>query len=340
MSLAFGNVVHPPFIDRLIPDAQTGAWDNLGPRKPVGVCQHSMVGSLWGTDGWFRRGIAVSNGLTDYGIGGTTDGPQWDGVILRWNDPLGGAQPGISPHRAGWANGGSDGLEGDGPLFVRTLGINAINRDLVSIERSDGGDISTPVSPKQFESICALTAYWFDWARVPWDRFPLNPAHNLVTHFLHFEFATKACPFPPVTTRIDEIQERVRAILKAGQTLGISSPVEEHPRPPTPDHHAWPRDWDEAKLAKRWGSVRQVEPGGTIKQFGWNPTHPVCNAWVARAAADDRRPHESDLPRPLIWQRIRGDDTQVSDLIMFAGSPSRQWALYRPAPHIRWTWAN
>jgi hypothetical protein len=42
--MVFGKVVHPPFIDRLIPDAQTAAWDNLGQRNPVGVCQHSMVG--------------------------------------------------------------------------------------------------------------------------------------------------------------------------------------------------------------------------------------------------------------------------------------------------------
>src|SRR3954469_10116121 len=56
MPLVFGNVQHPPFIDRLIPDRQTSAWDDLGPRRPVGVCQHSMVGTLWGTDGWFRRG--------------------------------------------------------------------------------------------------------------------------------------------------------------------------------------------------------------------------------------------------------------------------------------------
>lgn len=228
MSLTFGNVKHPPFTNRLIPNAQTSAWDDLGQRKPLGVCQHSMVGSLWGTDAWFRRGRA-STGLTDYGIGGATDGPRWDGVILRWNDPRG--------RRSGWANGGSDGLEGDGPLFVRTLGVSAINRDLVSIERSDGGNIQTPMSPKQFESICQLTAYWFDQAKVPWDRFPVHPAHGIVTHFLHYEFATKACPFPPVTNRIDEIQSRVRQILKAAQTATADpSPTPHLPSPITPDH--------------------------------------------------------------------------------------------------------
>jgi hypothetical protein len=174
MTLTFGNVSHPPFVDRLIPDWQNSAWDDLGSRRPIGVCQHSMVGSLWGTDAFFRLGSG-SVGLTDYGIGGATDGPQWDGVIFRWNDPRGhthqnvnydGITGKVSKNRAGWANGGADGLEGDGPLFVRTFGTHAINTKLVSIERSDGGDIATPMSPKQFESICALTAYWFDYAKV------------------------------------------------------------------------------------------------------------------------------------------------------------------------------
>ena len=192
MSYTYGNVPHPPFTDRLIPDIQNRAWDNLGPRKPVGVCQHSMLGTLWGTDGYFRRGSA-GRALTDYGIGGVTDGALWDGVILRWNDPLGraahvtidGISRTVSANRAPWANGGSDGLDGNGAPFVRRLGVSAINRDLVNIERSDGGKEMTPMSPKQFESICALTAHWFDLANVPWDRFPTNPAFGIVTHLLH-----------------------------------------------------------------------------------------------------------------------------------------------------------
>jgi hypothetical protein len=155
--------------------------------------------------------------LTDYGIGGSTDGAL-DGAIWRWNDPTG--------RRSGWANGGSDGLEGDGPAFVQKLGVNAINRDLVSIERSDGGDINTSMSPKQFEAICQLTAYWFDQAQVPHDAFPVNPKVGVVTHMLHKEFATKDCPFPPVYNRITEIQDRVRAILKQYQeTAGAPAPT-------------------------------------------------------------------------------------------------------------------
>ncbi len=102
MTLRFGTIPHPPFVDRLVLDRETAAWDDLGPRRPVGVCLHSMHGTLWGTDSYFRRG-AASTGLTDYGIGGATDGERWDGVILRWNDPRGRAHTGVSPNRSGFS---------------------------------------------------------------------------------------------------------------------------------------------------------------------------------------------------------------------------------------------
>lgn len=342
MVYTFGNVPHPPFVDRLIPDSQNRAWDNLGPRQPVGVCQHSMVGTLWGTDGYFRRG-AQSTALTDYGIGGSTDGAAWDGVILRWNDPLGraatvtidGRPQQVSANRAGWANGGSDGLEGDGPLFVRRLGINAINRDLVSIERSDGGNTATPMSAKQFESICALTAHWFDVARVPWDRFPLNPAHDIVTHLLHYEFATKACPFPPVTSRIDEIQNRVRQILKAGQTLG--APADPTPVPPTntkvrPDHAWWPQGYDLATLKERFGALERFHLDGAVTRAPFDERGIISNAWVARGVEEQRTARE--LPRALRWWVLRADADQTYDLVTF----DDRWVLFRPDQHVTWTW--
>jgi hypothetical protein len=326
----FGNVVHPPFVDKYIPNSQTSAWDDLGQRTPLGVCQHSMIGSLTGTDGWFRRGTA-SNGLTDYGIGGSTDG-NLDGVIYRWNDPKG--------RRSGWANGSSDGLEGDGVAFVRKMGINAINRDLVSIERSDGGNINTPMSDRQFAAICGLTAYWFDQAEVPWDQFPLNPHVNLVTHLLHKEIATKDCPFPPVYNRIQEIQNRVRSIMKAAQVPSVVPPKELPPESiPVPDT-GWPKGWTTPQLADRWGTIPRFEPNGGIGAFSFNENHAVINAWVARAAGDANRTHHTDLPRPIAWHRLNADDGRVSDVILFHGSAARAWALYRPDVNVRWVWAN
>jgi hypothetical protein len=342
MANHFGNVWHPPFIDRLILDSQTRAWDNLGPRRPVGVCQHSMVGTLWGTDGYFRRG-SQNTALTDYGIGGATDGAAWDGVILRWNDPLGkaatvavdGVPHSVSANRAGWANGGSDGLEDDGVLFVRRLGISAINRDLVSIERSDGGKIETPMSAKQFESICALSAHWFDVARVPWDRFPVHPAHDLVTHLLHYEFATKACPFPPVTARIDEIQSRIRQILKGGQTLGKPAepaPSPSSPGPNRPTHDWWPQGYDLALLKERFGVLERLNLDGTVTPAPFDERGVISNAWVARGVQERRTARQ--LPHDLRWWVLRADADQTYDLVTF----DDRWVLFRPDQHVAWTW--
>lgn len=323
-AITFGNVKHPPFVERLIPDAENAAWDDLGQRVPVGVCQHSMVGSLWGTDGWFRRG-RQSTGLTDYGIGGATDGPQWDGVILRWNDPRG--------RRSGWANGGSNGLEGDGPLFVRTYGVAGINRNLVSIERSDGGDIGTPMSPKQFESICQLSAYWFDWAKVPWDRFPLNPARECVTHLLHLEFATKTCPHPPVTNEIDRIQDRIRAILKAGQTAG-GGPSVPPPGPIEPDHGNWaPYGWEPFKA--RFGDVRRHNPDGTVEQFFADPKGIITNTWFQRAKAEGLPLNQ--VPTPADWWVL---DSEFTDRIDIIASDGSIWVLEGHAGNDGFRWVK
>lgn len=331
MALTFGKVPHPPFQDRYIPDSQNGAWNDLGQRRPFGAVQHSMIGTLMGTDGWFRRG-RISTGLTDYGIGGSTDGAL-DGVIFRWNDPRG--------RRAGWANGTTDGLEGDGPLFVRTLGVNAVNRDLVSIERSDGGNINTPMSPKQFESICALTAYWFDQAKVPWDRFPLNPALGIVTHFLHYEFATKACAFPPVNDRIGEVQNRVRAIMKAAQTKGTEEPTTPPVHPPQPPHDRFPFGWTAKQLKGRFGEVPYNEDGqeGT-RHFALTkePAAGIVNAWIQRAEEEERE-RLIDLPRPQRWIVLTNDSGQRTELFTFAHESG--WVLIRPpGENATWTWAN
>jgi hypothetical protein len=321
MPVTFGRVLHPPFRDRLIPDAATRAWDDLGQRNPVGAVFHTMVGTLWGTDQYFRSGAPA---LTDYGIGGSTDGPAWDGAILRWNDPRG--------RRSGWANGGSDGLEGDGPLFVRTLGIDAINRHLVSIERSDGKDVTTPISPKQFESMCALTAYWFDQAQVPWDRFPANPniAGGIVTHFLHKEFATKGCPWAAVESRIDRLQERIRQILKAAQA-NQDAPAT-GPIPATPDHAWWPQGYGVEALRAQFGGLARHLADGRVKRMGFDPAGVISNAWVARGVAERKEARE--LPAARDWWSHPAGDLQEIDLITFADG----WVLLRPDRNVAWRW--
>jgi hypothetical protein len=323
-AVVFGRVPHPPFQDKIIPNSQTTAWNDLGTRVPVGVCQHSMVGSLVGTDGYFRLPQPGGRlGLTDYGIGGSTDGAN-DGVIFRWNDPLG--------RRSGWANGSADGLEGDGPLFIRTYGVNGVNKNLISIERSDGGNTNTPMSAKQFASIVALTAYWFDYARVPWNKFPLNPSSGAVTHLLHKEFATKDCPFPPVYTRINELQDAVRGLLRQYQTA-TAPPVEPPkptppPEPVEPDHEEYPEGMTKETVTKLFGVLIRHNPDGTTKEFRFNPKGLVSNAWLARGRSERMYPAGKD------WYVQMGPGTKKREIIQFQNG----WVFTQANVDEPWVW--
>lgn len=341
--IIFGRVAAPPIVDRYIPDWQNSAWNNLGQRRGIGVCQHSMIGSLRGTDLWFRNDPPrIAQALTDYGIGGSTDGAL-DGVIYRWNDPYG--------IRSGWANGGSDGLEGDGPAFVSTMGINAINRDLVSIERSDGGNINTPMSEKQFESICQLTAYHFDKAGVPYYSFPINPHFGIVTHMLHFEFATKACPFDPVRSNIQVIQDRIREIMKAAQLVEdpvstpggepVPEPEPEQPTKPQPVP-AWPNGWTDDALDKKFGQVPEIDlrngpQNMVVKMRSFNPNGTISRMWVQRAVAANI----TELNRiPVISHIIRSKskDGVESWTLTVPRSGYPDWVAFKGDRNQTWIW--
>lgn len=318
-----------------------------------------MLGSLWGTDRYFRndnphKGFRAT-GLTNYGVGNDSDGPEWDGVILRWNDPRGaphvvqmdynpannlweygrGKFYNVSPRRAGWASGGSDGLEGDGVAFVRVLGVNKINK-LVSIERSDNGSQTAPVSPKQFESICQLEAYWFDQAKVPWDTFPTNPEFGIVTDMEHWEFATKACPFTAMRAKTTLFQDRIREILKQYQV--VVEPAE--PTDPIPPQPEWPNGWTTDELKKWFGSVlevdfRNLEKGFTPRTFNANGV--ISNMWVQRAVAEGiteiRR-----IPKPGYIAISAAKDGTACHSFVVPRSGYPDWVAFRGDGNDAWKW--
>jgi hypothetical protein len=360
VALTFGNVLHPAFEDRLIPDSQTSAWNDLGPMEVVGVDWHTMVGRLPGTDRWFRDDPVSgrrAQGLTTYGVSEA-------GLIYRWNDPTGKAHTvycdrntsngwweygagktarKVSANRSGWANGGSDGLEGDGPLFVRQLGVDGINRNLVSIERADMvKPYDYPFVDPQALAVVKLTAYWFDQAKVPWDQFPYNPKYSCVTHLLHWETATKGCPWGPVTEKVSVEQDRVRALLKAAQTLSdVTEPVPP-PSPIEPDHDALPMDYTLAGLEARFGTLTRKRLDGTITKSGFNINGAISNAWINRGAAEKRPmaelPPASYMVESANPTLLIEDKPSVSTIVLFDGRGADNWILYRPDPSIAWRW--
>jgi hypothetical protein len=170
------------------------------------------------------------------------------------------------------------------------------------------------------------------FVQVPWDTFPVHPRYNLVTHFLHSEFATKNCPFPAVSNRIGEIQNRVRQILKAAQTGEVVDDPLPPITPPAPDHSWWPAGYDAQSLAARFGALSQHKLDGSITPRRFDQNGVISNAWSYRGATEHRTVDQ--LPRPLDWWVLQSGNGQTYDLITF----EEHWVLFRPDSHVVWRW--
>jgi hypothetical protein len=268
----FGRVPHPPFLDRPIQKPAGWGQDDLGPRTVKGVVWHRMIGSLWGTDAYFRQ--PTTKALTDYGVGVLAqDGADNAGVIIRWNNPLG--------RQSGWASGSfSSFAYGDGLAFVNKYGINAINRDEASVEIS-GLTYDVPLDPASKASVAAITAYWADQYEVPWDVFPIAPQDGFSFVRWHNEFGpdegTKKCPGAVVMDATPELIEMTRAILKQYQEREGSQPVPPKEEPPVVTDGKYPEGMDAGIAAMLFG---KVTVGKTVYQF--DPKGPVSKAWLLR----------------------------------------------------------
>jgi hypothetical protein len=262
--ITYGRVPLPAMQDRIVTNST--AWDDLGARIIRGVVWHRMLGTLLGTDGYFR-GEAADRALTDYGIGVGTDGAN-DGVVFKWNDPRG--------RRSPWANGPVSAPYGDGKAFVDRYGVNASQRDLVSIEIS--GQQTTPLTEKSRQAIAHLTAYWADQYRVPFDQFPAVPNENRSFVIWHEELTYgtgKRCPFEVVKDETNALIERTRAILQRHQTSGEPMPVP--PTVPPPAGIDYPDHLDKGLMERMFGSV--VGEDGVSYAYSEAETAVVSNLW-------------------------------------------------------------
>jgi hypothetical protein len=218
VAITFGKVPHPAFKDRPITKAEGHGQNDLGQRSVKGVVWHRMIGTLWGTDAYFR--FDTTDALTDYGIGvEAQDGATNDGVIIRWNDPLG--------RQSGWASGPVNGAYGDGLAFVNKYGVNGVNRYQASIEIS-GKTYDVPLSEKSRQAIAELTAYWADQYQIPWDTWPISDQDGFSFVRWHQEFCIgtgKVCPGQVVMDETNDLIERTRAVLKKYQESTGYAPV-------------------------------------------------------------------------------------------------------------------
>ena len=291
MSITFGKVPHPAYQDRPITKAEGNGQNNLGKRTVKGVVWHRILGSLWGTDSYFRNDSVAA--LTDYGVGVLAqDGITNDGLILRWNDPLG--------YQSGWASGPLNAPYGDGLAFYNKYGINAINKDQASIEIS--GYQNTPLSEKSRNAIAGITAYWADQYGIPWNEFPIAPQDGFSFVRWHQEFTIgsgKECPFAVVIDETPALIERTKAIMQQFQESAAPEPAPE-PEPEQPKHEI-PKGKTVELLRRQYGHA--VNPV-TGEDEGFDLTKQPSQMWLAHGKRTGRWPELTKIIR-------RGDGAQL-----------------------------
>lgn len=246
-TITFGNVPLPDIEDRTIPSDVNTAWDNLGKRTVRGIVWHRSQGTHRGNDNYFR-GEGRTRALTDYGIGvAAVDGAALAGSIYQWNDPEGTRSP--------WANGRVSNPYGDGLAFLNQYGLNAVGRDLTSVEISGFFPVpgqetrNTPLDEQSRQAIAELTAYWADQYKVSHETFPLIPGEGNRSFVIWHQELTigtgKVCPGKVVMDETASLIERTRGILKKYQTSEVKPP----PKPPTYAEPDIP-DWMDSDLEK------------------------------------------------------------------------------------------
>lgn len=281
VGLVFGKVPLPTINQRDISGSLNTAWDDLGPRKAMFVVLHRMLGSLWGTDSYFRN-EARFTARTDYGM------DHLSGETLRWTNPLGNMSP--------WASGPWTAPPGDGVALVQKYGVNTINRDGVSIEIA--GSYTDPLSTTARDQLAKLIAYWADQSKIPWDQWPISPRTGLTFIYWHSEFnGGKDCPGPTVKNYTNQLIEAVRDILKAYQGSGGTATTPSLPDPATPPPTqppvlTLPPGVTQAMLSGFFGTVTINDPGGDnpSRTFNYTNSGTASAVWAARGTATGKWP--------------------------------------------------
>lgn len=203
--LVFGRVPKPAnYSERIIaPDGVNTAFSTGSTRMPRGIVLHRMIGTLEGTDRYFRTD-ARHRALTDFGLG--------LGKVYRWTEP--GAN--IAPYASGASSPAFSVASGDGIAFVNRYGWRQ-NWDCESIE-IEGRQYTDPVPSADYQRLVELVAWRVDaWLRVAWNVWPKNN-DGLHCLFWHNEFQNeKPCPGTVVMELTDDLVRDVAARLRSYQ---------------------------------------------------------------------------------------------------------------------------
>jgi len=205
-----GFVPQPPYMEHY--KARINAIAGLNctemARPIAGTAWHTEVGTFLGTAGWFDD--PHNKALTDFQIGGTTDG-QYDGVIMRFIE----ADQCVAPYANGPVGKVRPPFD-DALHFLNAFGYGeAINARLRSIELSDGGlpNRDRELTGRQIESLAFLTAYIHsEEAGQGWNEFVYN--------ILHYQTGTDHvdCPGTWLKANKEKVRARAVEIMRAYQT--------------------------------------------------------------------------------------------------------------------------
>jgi hypothetical protein len=203
MATKLARVPRPPIVNRLIVQQTkingVGMTATTTPRVPKFTVDHSMVGTLLGTDSWFAKPSV--QGLTDFGIG-SREKELGFAEIRMWCDPFGKVIP--------WASGPVGRHFGDGTRVVNTYGADGVNRHGVSIEHDDGGNPNNPMTGPCWASSAWLHAYIHDnWLDQTADTFDWNVHHREICGTDY-----KDCPFARIYDHTSDFQNTIRAIMR------------------------------------------------------------------------------------------------------------------------------
>jgi len=288
----------------------------VSPRGPriVGSCNHITEGVPGGDQiEWYRRffstgGERALDALTDLVI--ATNGEA--GILNDWRDNNWGGT------RAGWANGTTDGLEGDGVPFFRWY--PDINDVLVSKEHVTVQ--GRKLTDAQMAMSIALSAANAQAVKCPWDSYPYHPGkHGVNIEQLHRNFAPKPCPAEPFISGFYPVLLReVKAILTKHQT-GSTNPGTPAPQPEP--EGGYPFGFDHDAMAFFFGTLTRHDGA----EFGFDPKGPVSLLWMARCR------EEGKFPEAESWSQFSG-----RDVVQWEGG----WTLIREGsdPRSTWTWLD
>lgn len=284
-----------------------------GPRI-VGSCNHITDGVPSGDQiAWYQQffgtgGERALDALTDTVIARNGE----IGLLNDWRDPNRGGT------RAGFANGTTDGLEGDGIPFYQWY--PEINDVLVSKEHVTTS--GRALTDAQMESSIAFSAANAQAVKCPWDTYPYHPGrHNVNIEQLHRNFAPKACPAEPfISTHYPVLLREVKARLQKQQT-GSSNPGD--PTPAPEPEGGWPFGFGLDAMTYFFGTL--VRYDGV--KLGFDPTGPLSLLWANRCKL------EGKFPEAESWVQFSG-----RDVVQWEGG----WTAIREGtdPRATWSWLD